>query len=83
MVTDFSTRFFLYFVVIFLSAGSQISARKTTPLPVTVKKNRAPAVLDTAQFEETERGLLSAKFIAWSATFPSRLDRAMPTGIAE
>lgn len=36
-----------------------------------------------AQAQRLDQSVLSSDFVRWSATFPSRLDRAMETGVAE
>lgn len=37
----------------------------------------------TTEVSRLDQSVLSSDFVRWSATFPSRLDRAMATGVAE
>lgn len=46
-----------------------------------VRENVTPA--NSAQSRVTQSAVFSSDFTEWSATFPSRLDRAMATGAAE
>lgn len=41
------------------------------------------SVVPARSSQNLDQSVLSSEFTRWSATFPSRLDRAMETGVAE
>ncbi|MBS1963522.1 MAG: hypothetical protein JST04_15005 [Bdellovibrionales bacterium] len=67
----FFYRAVFYVAVAFLVRESVVPARSS------------PRVETAYAGERLDQSLLSSEFTRWSATFPSRLDRAMETGVAE
>ncbi len=64
----FTRSFFIYRLAIYLAVAFLVR-ESVTPA-------RSEGVFDQSR-------VLSSDFAAWSSTFPSRLDRAMATGVAE